>query len=289
MPELPEVETVIRGMQSALQNRIIQTAIVKRHDLRRQIPADFTRRVKGKTVKNFQRRGKYILIRLSGNLTIIMHLGMSGRITLDSQSHDGKHDHVVFITDDDKACVFTDPRRFGFVDLIHTADEEQYSSFRAMGPEPLSSQFTWRTLADAFRNKNSPVKTALLDQGNVAGLGNIYVCEALFYAGIDPRTPAGNLTAQQLRPLVTAIRKVLNEAIAAGGSSLKDYVRPDGGLGYFQHAWAVYGKAGQPCPACPGEEDCPGIQQIQQSGRSTFFCSEKQHFCEKSSISRDEA
>ena len=272
MPELPEVETVMRGMQIALQDRTITTTHVHRHDLRWQIPANFAQQVDGQRIVSFERRGKYIFIRLSGGLSILLHLGMSGRIVLDSPLTPAKHEHVVFVTDDGKRCGFIDPRRFGMLDLVQTEHELQHRLLVNMGPEPLSALFTPQTLAHALAHKNTPIKTLLLDQHIVAGLGNIYVCEALYRAKIDPRSMAKNLKKTDITQLVKAIRAVLSEAIAAGGSSLKDYVRPEGGLGYFQHAWKVYGRAGEKWPTCATHPHCPGVQRITQAGRSTFFC-----------------
>lgn len=276
MPELPEVETVMRGMQIALQSRTITAVHVHRHDLRWQIPANFAHQVAGRSILGFHRRGKYIFIRLSGGLSIILHLGMSGRIVLDSPTGPALHEHVVFLTDDGKRCGFIDPRRFGMLDLVATEDEAQHRLLHTMGPEPLSSAFTAEYLAQAATRKNSPIKNFLLDQKIVAGLGNIYVCEALFRAGIEPRSAAKNLGKADISRLVRAIRAVLHEAIAAGGSSLKDYVRPEGGLGYFQHAWKVYGREGSKCPDCAAHPHCPGVQRITQAGRSTFFCPTQQ-------------
>lgn len=272
MPELPEVETVMRGMQIALQGHIIQNVIVRRHDLRWRIPADFSPSVSGRRVIGFRRRGKYILIRLSGDRTIVLHLGMSGRIVLDSVAMAAPHEHVVFITEDGKRCAFIDPRRFGMIDLVETEQEQSYRLLKGMGPEPLEPTFSSATLEKAFAKKSASIKTVLLDQKVVAGLGNIYVCEALYRAGIHPEREAGSLKKQQIKLLTKAIQAVLEEAIAAGGSTLKDYVRPEGGLGYFQHAWRVYGRKGLPCPDCPKHPGCTGVEQITQAGRSTFFC-----------------
>ncbi|MFT8461999.1 bifunctional DNA-formamidopyrimidine glycosylase/DNA-(apurinic or apyrimidinic site) lyase [Acetobacter persici] len=272
MPELPEVETVMRGMQIALQGHEISDVILRRPDLRWQIPAAFRASVAGQTITGFRRRGKYILMRLSNNLSVVLHLGMSGRILLDSPEAPALHEHVTFITADGRRCGFVDPRRFGMLDLVPTGQEEQYKFLVSMGPEPLDASFTDTVLHAALKDRKSPTKTALLDQKIVSGLGNIYVCEALYRTGIHPQTLACTLTLPQTKRLVRAIKDVLNEAIAAGGSSLKDYVRPEGGLGYFQHAWRVYGRKGQPCPDCPGLPDCAGVEQITQAGRSSFFC-----------------
>ncbi|MCP1241338.1 bifunctional DNA-formamidopyrimidine glycosylase/DNA-(apurinic or apyrimidinic site) lyase [Acetobacter lambici] len=276
MPELPEVETVMRGMQIALQDRAIVQTIIRRHDLRWRIPADFSQQVTGSTIQSFYRRGKYILIRLSCGQSIILHLGMSGRVLLDSPQTPQAHEHVVFVTDDGKRCAYIDPRRFGMMDLTPTHAENTYRAFAKMGPEPLGNTFSPQTLLDACKGRRTPIKPFLLDQHVVAGLGNIYVCEALFRASIAPTMPACDLRPRAAGVLVRAIRSVLLEAIAAGGSSLKDYARPEGGLGYFQHAWQVYGKKGQPCPKCPGTPKCAGVQHMTQAGRTTFFCPQHQ-------------
>ncbi|WP_338331346.1 bifunctional DNA-formamidopyrimidine glycosylase/DNA-(apurinic or apyrimidinic site) lyase [Acetobacter sp. LMG 32666] len=276
MPELPEVETVMRGMQIALQDRAIVQTIIRRHDLRWRIPADFSQQVTGSTIQSFYRRGKYILIRLSCGQSIVLHLGMSGRVLLDSPQTPQAHEHVVFVTDDGKRCGYIDPRRFGMMDLVPTHAEDTYRAFAKMGPEPLGNAFSPQTLLDACKGRRTPIKPFLLDQQVVAGLGNIYVCEALFRASIAPTMPACALTPRAAGVLVRAIRSVLQEAIAAGGSSLKDYARPEGGLGYFQHAWQVYGKKGQPCPKCPGTPKCAGVQHMTQAGRTTFFCPQHQ-------------
>lgn len=276
MPELPEVETVMRGMQIALQDRVIEQTIIRRHDLRWRIPADFSQQVTGSTILSFYRRGKYILIRLSCGQSIVLHLGMSGRVLLDSPKTPQLHEHVVFITDDGKRCGYIDPRRFGMLDLVPTHEEDTYRAFVKMGPEPLGNQFSPQTLLDAGKGRRTAIKPFLLDQHVVAGLGNIYVCEALYRAGIAPTMPACDLKPKAAGALVRAIRAVLQDAIAAGGSSLKDYVRPEGGLGYFQHAWQVYGKKNQPCPKCPGTPKCAGVQHMTQAGRTTFFCPQHQ-------------
>lgn len=272
MPELPEVETVMRGMQIALQGHVINDVILRRQDLRWQIPADFRVSVAGQTITGFRRRGKYILMRLSNNLSVVLHLGMSGRIVLDSPATPALHEHVTFITADGHRCGFVDPRRFGMLDIVPTGQEEQYKFLASMGPEPLEPAFTGAVLHAALSGRKAPVKTILLDQKIVSGLGNIYVCEALYRTGIHPQTAANTLKPKETKLLVQAIKDVLAEAIAAGGSSLKDYVRPEGGLGYFQHAWRVYGRTGKPCPDCPGPPACTGVAQITQAGRSTFFC-----------------
>ena len=271
MPELPEVETVMRGMQARLDGRVIVRAEVRRPDLRWMMPTNLAARLTGARVTSFRRRAKYILMRLEGGDSVLLHLGMSGRITLRPRGKNDPelHEHVVLETDDGWEVAFVDPRRFGSIDLVPTDAEEQHRLLSGLGPEPLSDAFTAKFLKAALAGKRTPIKAALLDQRIVAGLGNIYVCEALFRARIPPTRLAGEVAT---RLLVPEIKATLNEAIAAGGSTLRDYVQPGGELGYFQHAWQVYGREGEPCPACPGKPECDGIARITQSARSTFYC-----------------
>jgi formamidopyrimidine-DNA glycosylase len=280
MPELPEVETVMRGLSKRLQGRRIVTAATHRADMRWPFPPNLVATLQGARVLSFRRRAKYILMRLSGGHSLLIHLGMSGRMLLDHQPTRaiGRHEHFVLQTDDGWHVGFVDPRRFGSIDLLATAEEDQHRLLRDLGPEPLDDGFTPRVLAQALAARRTPIKAALLDQRTVAGLGNIYVCEALFRARIDPARLAGSLTPARIRVLVPAIKATLTEAIAAGGSSLRDYVQPDGELGYFQHAWKVYGREGEPCERCPRRNPaarpatCPLIERTVQSARSTFWC-----------------
>jgi formamidopyrimidine-DNA glycosylase len=275
MPELPEVETVMRGLEARLDGRVIRKAVLSRGDLRRVIPAGLAAKLTGARVIGFRRRGKYILMRLDGGDSLLLHLGMSGRMAIrpSSSAHLGeKHEHLVIETEDGWRIGLIDPRRFGLLDLLPTVDEDAHSLLRGMGPEPLDAAFTPAVLGAALAGKRTPIKAALLDQHVVAGLGNIYVSEALFRAGISPRRLATSIPGARAERLVPAIKATLGEAIAAGGSSLRDYVQPDGELGYFQHAWKVYGRQGLPCERCPGVPPCPGIRQMTQAGRSTFFC-----------------
>jgi len=276
MPELPEVETVMRGLSARLLGRTIVTAEVRRPDLRRLMPPGLQATLQGARVTGFRRRAKYILMRLEGGMSVLLHLGMSGRMNLRPLNAEGRgpnepvlHEHVAFTTDDGWLVGFVDPRRFGSIDLVPTADEDAHVSLAGLGPEPLDDAFTSATLAAAFAGRRTPVKAALLDQRIVAGLGNIYVCEALFRAGLPPGQLAGTVPTDRLVP---EIKATLHEAIAAGGSSLRDYVQPDGELGYFQHAWRVYGREGAACATCPGPPACAGIARMAQSGRSTFYC-----------------
>ena len=271
MPELPEVETVMRGLQARLQGRVIRQARVNRPDLRWPMPAGLAARLTGARVMGFRRRAKYILMRLDGGDSVLLHLGMSGRVLLRERGANQPtlHEHVALTTDDGCEVGFVDPRRFGSIDLVRTAEEDGHRLLAGLGPEPLGRSFTARSLAAALSGRRTPIKAALLDQRVVAGLGNIYVCEALYRAGIAPVRLAGEVPTSRLAP---EIKATLREAIAAGGSSLRDYVQPGGELGYFQHAWRVYGREGEPCRKCPGPPACTGIARMVQSGRSTFYC-----------------
>ena len=274
MPELPEVETVMRGLQARLEGRVIVHALVNRPDLRWALPPNLAQRLTGARVEGFRRRAKYMLMRLDGGDSVLLHLGMSGRMVLGPANPNSitLHEHVVLQTDDGWRVGFVDPRRFGSMDLIATAAEDSHRLLAGLGPEPLDPAFTPAVLAAALAGKRTPVKAALLDQRVVAGLGNIYVCEALFRARIAPDRQAATVKRAGVVRLVEAIKGTLTEAIAAGGSSLRDYVQPDGELGYFQHAWKVYGREGEPCERCPGPPACGGVARLVQSARSTFFC-----------------
>ena len=278
MPELPEVETVRRGLTPAMERQVIVQADVNRPDLRWPFPDNMSERLTGKTVLRLRRRSKYVLADLSSGETLLIHLGMSGRMLISGDplgqfvhEHPApeKHDHVVFHMSNGSRVTFNDPRRFGAMDLLDTATAEKHKLLAALGPEPLGNDFNDSVLITAFKNKKSPVKSALLDQGIVCGLGNIYVCEALFRAGISPTRLAKDLIKPRVRSLVPIIRDVLSEAIEAGGSSLKDFRQADGELGYFQHSFDVYGREGEPCRT----EGCTNaIERIVQSGRSSFHC-----------------
>jgi formamidopyrimidine-DNA glycosylase len=278
MPELPEVETVMRGLQACLEGRTITRAEVRRPDLRWPMPADLAASLTGAAVIGFRRRGKYILMRLGSGRSVMIHLGMSGRMLIGPLGRNAPvaHEHVALETDHGMHVGFVDPRRFGSIDLVATDAEDAHKLLAGMGPEPLEAGFNAAHLNAALLGRATPIKAALLDQGVVAGLGNIYVCEALFRAGISPLRPAASVAGRRAGRLVPEIKATLAEAIAAGGSSLRDYVQPDGELGYFQHAWKVYGRPGEPCTHCPGLPACPGIQRIVQAGRSTFYCPRRQ-------------
>ena len=274
MPELPEVETVMRGLRAALEGRRIVRAAAHRADLRWALPLGLARRLTGARVLSFRRRGKYILMRLDGGDSVLLHLGMSGRMLVERAGRNDVtlHEHLVMETDEGWRVGFVDPRRFGSVDLVPTAEEDAHRLLAELGPEPLDAAFDVASLSGALAGKRTPIKAALLDQKVVAGLGNIYVCEALFRAEISPLRSAHTVPGARATRLVPAIKDTLTEAIAAGGSSLRDYVQPDGELGYFQHAWKVYGREGEMCGRCPGKPVCQGIRRVVQSGRSTFYC-----------------
>lgn len=270
MPELPEVETIRLGLLPALTGRRFARVIARRPDLRIALPERFAERLEGRKVETIARRAKYLLARLDSGETLLLHLGMSGRIAVHENGayEAGKHDHVVLETDEGKRIVFTDHRRFGLIALIEKGKAE-HPLLEGLGPEPLGPAFTPRYLSRALAGKKTPIKAALLDQRVVAGLGNIYVCEALFRARLSPRRQAATIAGERAKRLVPAICAVLKEAIAAGGSSLRDYARVGGELGDFQHKFQVYGRAGRKCP----RKGCKGaIRRIVQSGRATFYC-----------------
>ncbi len=274
MPELPEVETVMRVLQVRLEGRVLARVRLHRPDLRWAFPAGLAERMTGARVSGFRRRAKYILMRLDGGDSVLIHLGMSGRIVVGPALPNTAtpHEHISFETDNGWRVGFIDPRRFGSVDLVATAAEDAHRLLAGLGPEPLDRDFDGPALSAALRRRRTPIKAALLDQRTVAGLGNIYACEALFRAGISPRRSAHTVAGVRAARLVSAIKATLAEAIAAGGSSLRDYVQPEGELGYFQHAFKVYGRTGLPCERCPLPPDCGGVRRMVQSGRSTFYC-----------------
>lgn len=279
MPELPEVETVRRGLMPVMEGAVIARAEVRRPDLRWPFPKDMAARLTGARVLALRRRSKYILADLDTKETLIVHLGMSGRMLIAGAPTPGvfhsteatpqKHDHVVLTMDHGGSITFNDARRFGAMDLAPTHGLEAHWLIEKLGPEPLGNAFHEAHLIQAFKGKKTPVKSALLDQRIVAGLGNIYVCEALFRAGIHPAKGAGTLSRARTGALVPIIRAVLEEAIAAGGSSLRDYRQADGELGYFQHGFQTYDREGEACL----RDGCAGtIARIVQSGRSSFYC-----------------
>ncbi len=284
MPELPEVETVMRGLMPAMLDQVIVVADIRRPDLRWPFPDNMSTRLRGKRVIRMHRRSKYILCDLDSGESLLIHLGMSGRMTISKPDGDvsdmlaqfhhlhaapAKHDHVVLDMENGARVTFNDARRFGAMDLLETATATEHKLLRDIGPEPLGNSFNGAYLQERLKTKASPIKSALLDQGIVAGLGNIYVCEVLWRTGISPKRKANQLSAKRIATLVPAIRDVLAEAIAAGGSSLQDHRQATGELGYFQHSFAAYGREGKPC----NKGECGGtIARITQSGRSSFYC-----------------
>ncbi|MEY2942979.1 MAG: hypothetical protein RLY97_993 [Pseudomonadota bacterium] len=265
MPELPEVETTIRGLALYLDGAQIARVQLNRANLRRPFPLDLVQTLTGAHITGLSRRAKYGLIHTNRGRVMVFHLGMSGRWRCEPEAPE-KHDHLVLETTAGHILALNDPRRFGSVDLVDAAAISAWPPFAALGPEPLGDEFTNLHLAQAFATRAAPVKPLLLDQRIVAGLGNIYVCEALHRAKIRPDTPANSLKKSQIARLVPIIKQVLTEAIAAGGSTIKDYAQPNGDLGYFAKEWRVYGREGQPC-RCGGT-----IARFTQGGRSTFWC-----------------
>ena len=268
MPELPEVETTVRGLSRVLKGRRIERVEARRPDLRRALPVDLGQRLTGTRVTDLRRRAKYGLIDTDRGDTLVFHLGMSGHWRIDP-SETAKHDHFLIETDDGHRLALNDARRFGSLDLVRTGELDQWPPFAALGPEPLDLDA--RELKRRLAGRTAAIKLLLLDQGIVAGLGNIYVCEALYRAGIHPRRAGGSISLNRLKRLVPAIHDVLAEAIAAGGSTLRDFASPNGELGYFPKSFAVYDREGKPC-ACGGT-----VKRIVQGGRSTFYCPKCQH------------
>ncbi|MBX3481697.1 MAG: bifunctional DNA-formamidopyrimidine glycosylase/DNA-(apurinic or apyrimidinic site) lyase [Caulobacter sp.] len=282
MPELPEVETVRRGLGPVLEGHRLVRVQLRRPDLRFPLPDGFVQRLTGATITRLDRRAKYLVGHLDRDDVLVMHLGMTGRFEIDGAvpgafhrpvetdpEKAARHAHVVFETAAGAMVTYHDPRRFGFMSLLPADDWQAHPWFAGMGPEPLGDGFTADTLAAAFKGRKQGPKTLLLDQRVVAGLGNIYVCEALHRAGISPLKPAGGVSRKRLGLLTTAIKDVLAEAVEVGGSTLRDFAAADGALGYFQHRFRVYDREGEPCPT-PG---CRGtIARVVQGGRSTFYC-----------------
>lgn len=264
MPELPEVETTVRGLALVLDGEVLTRVEPRRADLRWPIPVDLRQRMTGARVTGLSRRAKYGLIGTDRGDTLIFHLGMSGSWRIDRD--EAKHDHLVIETEGGRKVALNDPRRFGSIDLVETALIDAFPTFAALGPEPLGDAFTARHLAQAFEGRAAPIKNLLLDQRIVAGLGNIYVCEALHMAGIAPWKPAGQVSRARLERLVFAVKDVLSAAIEAGGSTLRDFAAPDGELGYFFKQWRVYGREGETCQC--GK---PVMRRV-DAGRSTFYC-----------------
>ena len=281
MPELPEVETVCRGLSGVLKGRRLARVVVRRKDLRIPFPPRFAEALTGRRIENIRRRAKYMLLDLDKAEVLIVHLGMSGRMVVDaSGAPPGAHDHVILTTDDGVEVRFNDPRRFGLMTLAPSSGLDGHKLFRHLGPDPLDAAFTPEAFSAALKGRKTSIKAALLDQRVVVGVGNIYACESLHRAGISPLRSAGTVAGKRASRLVPAIKAVLTEAIAAGGSSLRDHVQPSGELGYFQHAWKVYGREGESCARCRPESDKKAapikgkgtVRRITQGGRSSFYC-----------------
>jgi formamidopyrimidine-DNA glycosylase len=279
MPELPEVETVRRGLLPVLAGHRLAVVEQRRLDLRFPLPVDFARRLAGRRIEDIERRGKYLLIRLDADEVWLAHLGMSGRFCIDGPDTPppGPHDHVLLRTDDGVCIRFHDPRRFGFMDLVPAEALDRCPHLAGLGPDPLGPAFDQAYLAASLAGRRAPLKAALLDQRVVAGMGNIYASESLFRARLSPTRTAATVCGKRVDRLVAAIKDVFAEAIAAGGSSLRDHRQPSGELGFFQHGFAVYGRPGEPCPGCRCQPArTGGIRRIVQSGRSTFYCGLRQ-------------
>lgn len=278
MPELPEVETVCRGLDPVMTGRVIVRIDVRRAGLRKPFPPRLKEDAERVRILRLSRRAKYILIHLANGFVLVIHLGMSGRVQIEPESYTPKtHDHLILHLDNGRVIALNDPRRFGNVLLLRETELGTAPEFRLLGPEPLSNDFNGPYLADRLRGKAVAIKTALMDQRIVVGVGNIYASEALFLAGISPKRRAGTVTGERAEKLAAAIRAVLEKAIRAGGSTLRDHRQANGALGYFQHHFTVYDRAGRACPGC----DCDilktkGIQRIVQGGRSSFYCPRKQ-------------
>ena len=288
MPELPEVETVRSGLETAMVGKKIRYADIRRPDLRRPFPENMSKRLNGATILRIYRRSKYILCDLDSGETLLIHLGMSGRMTISHEGNESedllgnfqykpstpaKHDHVILDMMDGTRISFNDTRRFGAMDLIETNNLFNHKLIKLLGPEPLGNEFNSPYLHSKLKGKTAPIKSALLDQRIVSGLGNIYVCESLWRAGINPKRLSGKVSRKKIDALIPIIRDVLREAISAGGSSLKDHRQANGDLGYFQHSFAVYGREGKKCNSV----NCPElVKRIVQSGRSSFYCAKCQ-------------
>jgi formamidopyrimidine-DNA glycosylase len=278
MPELPEVETVCRGLALRMEGRTLAALTLRRPDLRFPLPLHLRERIEGRRIARVTRRAKYILVHFDaggaeGGGVLICHLGMAGRMVIGGPGEPHKHDHVVFTLDDGTVIRFNDARRFGMMDYAAEDELAEHPLLAHLGPEPLGNEFSGPVLEAKLAGRRTPIKAALLDQTVVAGLGNIYVSESLYWAGLSPRRLAMTVAGARAERLAAAVRDVLTRAVAAGGSSLRDYVQATGELGYFQHQWAVYGREGERCPGC----DCGGaIRRIVQSGRSTFYCPKRQ-------------
>ena len=279
MPELPEVETVCRGLAKVLPGHSLKSVTLNRAGMRVPFPPELGRLANCK-VTAIDRRAKYILMRLGNGKTLILHLGMSGRMLIHGKGEKyspDKHDHLILLMENGTRIVLNDPRRFGLAALVETKDLARHKLFSHLGPEPLEKIFTPAYLLEKMKSKKIAIKLAIMDQQVVVGVGNIYASESLFSSGIDPRRAANTITPTEAKKLVTAIKDVLKKAIKAGGSSLRDYVQTDGELGYFQHQFAVYDREGKKCRGCTCNiKKTGGVQRITQGARSTFYCPAKQ-------------
>ena len=274
MPELPEVETIVRGLRNHLIGFTINSIDLQRKDLRFPIPKSLNKSLNGKKIIDIVRRGKYIIINNEDKQTILLHLGMTGRIKIRPiNTKKVKHDHIIIKLNSNQEIVFNDSRRFGMVDYIDKIDYRNHKWIKFLGPEPLGSLFSDNYITTYLSKSKSPIKNVLLNQKFVAGIGNIYACEALYLAGISPNRIANSISRNRSKKLALAIKQVLNKAIELGGCSIKDYVQASGEIGYFQQELNVYGKYGKKCTLCICNSS---IKKIKQSGRSAFFCSKKQ-------------
>lgn len=278
MPELPEVETVARELSHTLPGRKILSVWQSNKKLREPLPRNLNTKLAGRKIKSVERRAKFIIIHLSGGLALLAHLGMSGRIIVrpDGDINGEKHDHIVMKLDKGKTFVFNDPRRFGLFTLVNEKDLAGHKALAGIGREPLEEDFDASYLVSGLKKRHGSIKSAIMDQKLLAGVGNIYASEALFWAGIDPRRSASSISLGEVKKLVTAIKKVLRASIKAGGSSLRNYVRSSGENGDFQKHWAVYNKEGESCPLCKREGLTCNIKRIVQSGRATYYCPARQ-------------
>lgn len=280
MPELPEVETVMRGLTPVLLTNKISNVKLHRKNLRIPFPENMSERLSGRLITSLTRRAKYILVHFEGGIVLAIHLGMSGRVSIipKGENYDlQKHDHMVIDLIKGQKIIYNDPRRFGMVFILDEQELEIHKAFNHLGPEPLGNKFSEAYLKQVLKNKKTPIKQALLDQRVVVGVGNIYACEVLYQLGINPQKNSNMIKGKMLEDMVVVIRDVLNRAIKAGGSTLKDYRHTDGAMGYFQHSFSVYDREGKTCSEC----DCDvaktgGVKRITQAGRSTFYCSKRQ-------------
>lgn len=269
MPELPEVETVRTGLEKSLKGKVIKKTTLRRKNLRIPFPKNLSKNLEGRRIINIRRRAKYLIIELDNENALIMHLGMSGKILVKNSKPENlnKHDHVIIEFNGGKTLIYNDARRFGLVTLCKKTELEKHKLLSALGPEPLSNEFNEVVLFNSLKKKTAPIKNVIMDSHVVVGVGNIYACESLFRSGISPIKKACDVPKKKVSELVKNIRDVLNEAIASGGSTLRDYVRSTGDSGYFQHKFQVYGREGKACFACHKP-----IKRIKQQGRSTFYC-----------------